>query len=472
LESLEQRRVPHRDFYNVRKVDVHIHHSAVMTQKHLLRFMKHKLKRCSDEIVMERHEKFWSLKQVFESLGLSAYDLSIDYLDMHADDTMHRFDRFNLKYNPVGESRLREVFLKPTNLIEGRYLAEVTKQVFRDLEENKYVLIEPRVSVYGKSRNEWDLLGKWYCANKLASPNVRWMVQVPRLFHAFRAANATASFQDLLDNVFQPLFECTLRPDLHPELDCFLNQVVGIDCVDDESVVESFNPDVLRLPPDKWTMERDPPYVYWMYYLWSSLRVLNALRQELHRTTISFRPHAGETGELLHLSSTFLVAESINHGIMLRKSPSLQYLYYLAQIGLAMSPLSNNRLFLDYHSNPFPIFFARGLNVALSTDDPLLLHVTKDPLVEEYSVASQVWKLSSTDVCEVARNSVLMSGLEHPFKAHFIGHDFFLPGVAGNDIACTNVPDVRVQYRYETLEGEMEFVRHTAAVTAAAPPAR
>ena len=28
---------PHRDFYNVRKVDTHIHHSAAMNAKHLLR---------------------------------------------------------------------------------------------------------------------------------------------------------------------------------------------------------------------------------------------------------------------------------------------------------------------------------------------------------------------------------------------------------------------------------------------------
>ena len=106
-----------------------------------------------------------------------------------------------------------------------------------------------------------------------------------------------------------------------------------------------------------------------------------------------------------------------------------------------MSPLSNNSLFLDYHRNPFPTFFARGLSVSLSTDDPLQvggggggggsfgppawgavfrkywplccrlpccpiphvfalpvaslpcplpqIHLTKEPLVEEYSVAAQ-----------------------------------------------------------------------------------
>jgi AMP deaminase len=57
---------------------------------------------------------------------------------------------------------------------------------------------------------------------------------------------------------------------------------------------------------------------------------------------------------------------------------------------ICYSPLSNNSLFLDYHKNPFPAFFARGLSVSLSTDDPLQIHLTKEPLVEEYSVAAQV----------------------------------------------------------------------------------
>lgn len=55
-----------------------------------------------------------------------------------------------------------------------------------------------------------------------------------------------------------------------------------------------------------------------------------------------------------------------------------------------MSPLSNNHLFLDYHRNPFPAYFARGLSVSLSTDDPLQIHLTREPLVEEYSVAANV----------------------------------------------------------------------------------
>lgn len=65
------------------------------------------------------------------------------------------------------------------------------------------------------------------------------------------------------------------------------------------------------------------------------------------------------------------------------------------QIGLAMSPLSNNSLFLDYHRNPLPMFFLRGLNVSLSTDDPLQIHLTKEALVEEYSIAASVSILCS-----------------------------------------------------------------------------
>ena len=55
----------------------------------------------------------------------------------------------------------------------------------------------------------------------------------------------------------------------------------------------------------------------------------------------------------------------------------MQYLYYLAQIGIAMSPLSNNSLFLNYHRNPLAEYLARGLLVSLSTDDPLQFHFTK-----------------------------------------------------------------------------------------------
>ena len=192
--------------------------------------------------------------------------------------------------------------------------------------------------------------------------------------------------------------------------------------------------------------------------MYANLHVLNQLRAAKGLSAFPFRPHAGEAGDAEHLACTFLLAQSINHGLMLSKSPALQYLYYLAQVGISMSPLSNNLLFLAYDKNPFPRFFARGLNVTLSTDDPLQIHVTKEPLVEEYSVAAQVWKLTSVDMSEIARNSVLQSGWEHPYKAHFLGNQYWLRGLRGNDIRQTNVPAIRVQFRDELLKEEMRIL--------------
>jgi AMP deaminase len=69
-----------------------------------------------------------TLEEVFQSLKVTAYDLSIDTLDMHAHQgAFQRFDKFNHKFNPMGESRLREIFLKTDNYIKGRYLAELTQ---------------------------------------------------------------------------------------------------------------------------------------------------------------------------------------------------------------------------------------------------------------------------------------------------------------------------------------------------------
>lgn len=41
-------------------------------------------------------------------------------------------DRFNVKYNPAGEARLRQIFLKTDNIMGGRYFAEITHEVFRE----------------------------------------------------------------------------------------------------------------------------------------------------------------------------------------------------------------------------------------------------------------------------------------------------------------------------------------------------
>ena len=134
---------------------------------------------------------------------------------------------------------------------------------------------------------------------------------------------------------------------------------------------------------------------YRAYYIYANIAALNHWRKKrgfsesivqsngqskTHNSfidTFVFRPHSGEAGDPEHVAVAFLTAQGISHGITLRHSPVLQYLYYLKQIGIAMSPISNNALFLEYEKNPLPNFFRVGLNVSLSTDDPLLFHFTR-----------------------------------------------------------------------------------------------
>ncbi|KAL3098254.1 hypothetical protein niasHS_002090 [Heterodera schachtii] len=128
----------------------------------------------------------------------------------------------------------------------------------------------------------------------------------------------------------------------------------------------------------------------------------------------------------------FFTSESIAHGTKLSNAPALHYLFYLAQIGIAMSPMFNNNLFLTYERNPMPGYLKQGLNISLSTDDPLQFHLTKEPLKGKYSIARQLWKLTFCDMCELAKTSVLQEDL----KVRWLGAN-------------------RVSFRHEALVNEL-----------------
>lgn len=118
------------------------------------------MKKYPKEIVHVERGRGQTLMEVFESMHLTAFDLSVDTLDMHAvssahkgdfkkkvfrgaawseivtpyftfllqdRNTFHRFDKFNAKYNPIGESILREIFIKTDNYIEGKYFGHIIK---------------------------------------------------------------------------------------------------------------------------------------------------------------------------------------------------------------------------------------------------------------------------------------------------------------------------------------------------------
>lgn len=461
-EQLSLQKFPHRDFYNCVKIDTHVHHSSLANQKHLLSFIKDKLRNHGDDVVLANRDDPngdpLTLKQVFDSIHLTANDLSVDTLDVHADQaTFHRFDRFSTKYNPIGQSRLREIFMKTDNFNGGQYLAELTKEVLNEQAKLKYQLSEYRVSIYGRYRDEWDKLGLWFKRHGIYSDMARWLIQIPRLYSSYKEKNLVASFEEMLMNIFVPAFEATIDPASHPEVYVLLQQVVGFDSVDDESIPQIKLDLKDCVPPSQWTSAINPPYAYYQYYIQANLAVLNKLREQRGLNTLSYRPHCGEAGPLDHLACSFLLANGINHGIKLKESPVLQYLYYLTQIGIAMSPLSNAALFVEYAQNPCMSYFRRGLNVSLSTDDPLQFAYTREPLLEELSVFASVFRCSNTDLCELARNSVLQSGFETRFKRRWLGPKWYLADWSGNDPSKSNVPNMRLRYRYETIVQELSF---------------
>ena len=51
------------------------------------------------------------------------------------------------------------------------------------------------VPVPPTDRQEWNALGKWFCKFRVASFNVRWMIQIPRLYHVWRSNGSIANFQ-------------------------------------------------------------------------------------------------------------------------------------------------------------------------------------------------------------------------------------------------------------------------------------
>ncbi|XP_063064756.1 AMP deaminase 1 isoform X2 [Engraulis encrasicolus] len=459
-ELKELKNNPHRDFYNTRKVDTHIHAAACMNQKHLLRFIKKSYRVDVDRTVHKIQGKEVTMKELFDHLKMHPYDLTVDSLDVHAGrQTFQRFDKFNAKYNPVGASELRDLYLKTENHIDGEYFARIIKEVATDLEDARYQYAEPRLSIYGCNANEWTKLAGWFNKHRVFSPNLKWMIQIPRIYDIFRARNFIPHYGKLLENIFLPVLEATINPHKHPELSVFLKHVTAFDSVDDESKHSGHMFSTKSPKPEEWDIAKNPSYTYYIYYMYANIAYINQLRKQRGMNTFQFRPHCGEAGAVTHLLACFMTADNISHGLNLKKSPVLQYLYFLAQIPIAMSPLSNNSLFLEYAKNPLLEFLKKGLVISLSTDDPMQFHYTKEPLMEEYAIAAQVFKLSTCDMCEIARNSVLQSGLSIEEKTHFLGPNFLKEGPEGNDIRKTNVAQIRMAYRLETLTYELNLIK-------------
>ena len=82
-------------------------------------------------------------------------------------------------------------------------------------------------------------LAKWAVEQQVYSHNVRWLIQVPRIYDIFKKNGAVQNFGDFLNNIFSPIMEASIDPEGHPHLAKFLEHVSGFDSVDDESKPEN-----------------------------------------------------------------------------------------------------------------------------------------------------------------------------------------------------------------------------------------
>jgi len=61
--------------------------------------------------------------------------------------------------------------------------------------------------------------------------------------------------------------------------DLLVVQVTGFDSVDDESKPEHIIFDKYAPLPDSWIRVENPPYAYYLYYMYANMTVLNHLRR-------------------------------------------------------------------------------------------------------------------------------------------------------------------------------------------------
>jgi len=482
-----------KDYLSAPKADNHIHHSAAMSQKHLLDFITSVLSQSHHvEAILAsgllNDNSVAKFKALVERLHNSNLTLAALGVFSH-DDTFNRFDIFNSKYEPFYMKDLRAVFLKPSTFIEVKfpkggnrkvnYMADLTLDLCRQLPATYFP--EWRVSIYGRKAEEWDDLELFFNYEDKRSPDswygigaserrmgsqtvaatcarqVKWMIQVPRIFSLGLFKGKT--FAGFLSNIFGPLLK------QRDSVQNLLPYISGIDSVDDETKGEGRR---LNTAPEDLTWDDELtnsfPFSYYMYFMATGTAAANLFRPGQHK--LSFRPHCGEGGSVKHLLACYLLADQIQHGTQISSSKLMQYMYYLSQVPISMSITSNHMLVRKYQDSPFGQLFQLGLFVSLSTDDPMIFFEDSEEencLLHEFSMVEMVFGLSWVDLAEIAFNSVIMSGYSDDQKFRMTGFKAASKIVhwpnSSQVMSLSNtrsVPEARFKWRHLTWCGEIK----------------
>jgi len=256
-----------------------------------------------------------------------------------------------------------------------------------------------------------------------------------------------------------------MDPNSHPNLAALLKHISGFSTSKDKHVglpvrlAKTGHSNKSNIcSPDEWNTTANPPFSYYVYYLFSNISSLNALRHTKSLKPFLFRPSVSSIENAL---LGFLLADCVYDGVCISHSNVLQYVYFLSRVGIVLNPLlSNLTALVHYTKHPINTFFRRGLNCSISTGKTLQLHITDDPLSEEYAIAAQMWKFTTTDLCEFARTSILISGFDSEIKKKYSGQNYDKAFVDGNDVLLTNIPNIRLKFRQDCWEQEVDYVTY------------
>ncbi|QLG74808.1 hypothetical protein HG535_0H01350 [Zygotorulaspora mrakii] len=536
-EILENKRVPLRDFYNARKVDRDLLLSGFVTQRQLSEFIWEKLNFEPHRVVYRSDDgDAFTLIQIFEKscsptepLDIGLKIINDEFLEWYKDVYLTGAHVFPTK-NAVKTLRGKELrfhllaitFLETDNYIDGEYLAEIfIKHCVHMLEKSKYQLCQVSIDFqfYGEGETSWWIkFAHWIIRWKIISYNVRWNVRISRCYSKLISCGRIKNFQEYLNLIFEPLFKNEKVTNI--ELQFFLSNVCCMDLVvsqSDDYIWKSFSS--IDTEPVEWASGDNPTISYYMYHIYSALSQLNGIRHCKYLNTLSLRnycspltnrtsqfdPSLNFTDQVESLVCNLLLCEAgiVQAEPLWHSPPMLTYLFYLCQIPMIVAPLSSvsaiavqnyqsdvwaklrhelpsttrditEREESTYVKNPFMDLFKVGMKVSLSSSSVLFnSSYTGEPILEEYSVAASIYLLNAADLCEFSRTSVLCSGYEGFYKAHWIGvsvssSPYFREEVGLVDTwydkekdtsARHNVPSIRRIYRMETFNQEWNFIK-------------
>lgn len=395
-EIQENKLVPHRDFYNTRKVDPNLLLSGCVSQRQLNEFIWDKLNLEPQRAVFVGATGTYTLRDIFSQgchsneeacIGLKVVDDEfLDWYRMvylpgcHINPvTMEtlELEEGKIKASKTGKKHIMyymitKTFLEFDNYIEGEYFAELlVKYVVHNLEKSKYQLAQLSVDFQFGYQIEndtwWSKFSRWITRWKLVSYNIRWNIRLRRDYTKLHKLGYVSNFQEYLDFIFRPLLDENSLADIN--LQFFLSTVCSFDVVIDDQDDYVWR-DFTRVDtvPREWTAQGDnPPVAYYMYYIYKYVSLVNQLRANRQQNTIPLRsycpttdnrpsqfiPHMNITEQIESLVCNMLLCQ----GGLLQGEPlwftssAVTYAYFLLQIPVVISPLSSVSLLKQIASN-------------------------------------------------------------------------------------------------------------------------